>query len=936
LHRKSHTPYKRQNNMSDYSFIANAHPAFIEALYQKYRENPAEIDKSWVDFFKGFDYGGTTDGEAIANAATGIVAPAAPAAPNSISLKEFGVSSLIFAYRNRGHLQSDTNPIRKRKDRKAFLKIQDHNLTDADMDTVFHSGEELGLKNATLRQIIDHLENIYCKHIGFEYAHIENREQRTWLREKIEKRNLNGDFGLNLSKKRRILEKINDAVGFEDFLAKKYVAQKRFGLEGGDATIAGLDAIINIGVENGVQEVIIGMAHRGRLNILANTLGKTYEQIFTEFEGAVLPTQSFGSGDVKYHMGFSSQVTTTSGQSVYLKLLPNPSHLEAVNPVVEGFARAKADLLYKSEYDSILPILIHGDAAVAGQGIVFETLQMSRLEGYITGGSVHFVINNQVGFTTDFDDARSSTYSTGVAAVTQSPVFHVNGDDPEAVVFTCELATEFRQKFNEDVFIDMVCYRRNGHNEADDYQYTQPELFNIISKHPNVRELYTNTLVARGDVDKALAEDMQEKYREVLQARLDEVKQHKLPYTFQAPEKMWQSFTQTFDVNDLQKSPPTGISKETINKVMQHLFGWPADFTPIGKVNRLIDGYKKRYEEGKFDWAMGELLSFGSILLEGKDVRMSGEDVKRGTFSHRHAVFIDANNSQQYNRLSGMSDKQGKFRIYNSLLSEYAVLGFEYGYSLATPDSLVIWEAQFGDFSNGAQTIIDQFISAGESKWGRMSGLVMLLPHGYEGQGPEHSSARLERFVQMGADFNMFVTNITTPANLFHAFRRQLALPFRKPMVNMSPKSTLRHPDAVSTLADFEEGSTFKEIIDDPETTAANVKNVKRIVFCTGKVYFDLRAKKLALQNDTVALVRVEQLYPFPSAQVKAIKRKYSGSQCVWLQEEPANMGAWQYLQQYNLGWKGITRTASASPATGFKKIHDKEQEELMVKAFTL
>jgi 2-oxoglutarate dehydrogenase E1 component len=919
--------------MSDYSFIANAHPAFIEALYQKYRENPADIDKSWTDFFKGFDYSGTPDGEAITASASGV---AAPASANSISLKEFGVSSLVFAYRNRGHLQADTNPIRKRKDRKAFLKIEDHGLSAADLDTIFHSGEELGLKNATLRQIIERLESIYCKHIGFEFAHIENREQRTWLREKIEKRNLTPDFGLSMAKKRRALEKINDAVGFEDFLAKKYVAQKRFGLEGGDATIAGLDAIVNIGVESGVQEVVIGMAHRGRLNVLANTLGKTYEQIFTEFEGSVLPTQSFGSGDVKYHMGFSSQVTTPSGKSVYLKLLPNPSHLEAVNPVVEGFARAKADLLYSSEYDNILPILIHGDAAVAGQGIVFETQQMSRLEGYITGGSIHFVINNQVGFTTDFDDARSSTYSTGVAAVTQSPVFHVNGDDPEAVIFACELAMEFRQKFNEDVFIDMVCYRRNGHNEADDYQYTQPELFNIISKHPNVREIYTEKLVARGDVDKKLAEDMQEQYREVLQARLDMVKQQKLPYTFQEPEKMWQSFTKTLDVKDLEYSPATGIKRESIQKVMQHLFSWPADFTPIGKVNRLIDGYKKRFEDGKIDWAMGELLGFGSILLEGKDVRMSGEDVKRGTFSHRHAVFIDANNAQQYNRLSGMNDKQGKFRIYNSLLSEYAVLGFEYGYSLATPHSLVVWEAQFGDFSNGAQTIIDQFISAGESKWGRMSGLVMLLPHGYEGQGPEHSSARLERFVQMGADFNMFVTNITTPANLFHAFRRQLALPFRKPMVNMSPKSTLRHPDAVSAIADFEEGTCFKEIIDDPETTAANVGNVKRIVFCSGKIYFDLRARKMAEKNETVALVRVEQLYPFPSAQVETIKNRYAGAECVWIQEEPANMGAWQYLQQYNLGWHGIMRNASASPATGFKKIHDKEQDGLVTEAFSL
>jgi len=648
------------------------------------------------------------------------------------------------------------------------------------------------------------------------------------------------------------------------------------------------------------------MAHRGRLNVLANIMGKTYEHIFNEFEGTAIPDLSFGDGDVKYHLGYSSQVETPSGRKVHLKLAPNPSHLESVNTVVEGFARAKADLLYKSDYDKILPILIHGDAAIAGQGIVYETVQMSQLEGYYTGGTIHFVINNQIGFTTDFDDARSSTYCTGVASLVQAPVFHVNGDDPEAMIFAAELATEYRQKFNNDVFIDMVCYRKHGHNEGE---------------------------IETGAVEKELAEKMEKEFWDNLQNRLDSIKEKPLPYEYQEPELAWKKLKKLVTEEDFLVSPNTGIAKKTITKVIDHLMTVPDNFNPIGKISRLLKGKKKLLDVNKLDWALAELLAYGSILLEGKDVRMSGQDVKRGTFSHRHAIFNDVENYAEYNRLSGMSADQGKYRIFNSFLSEFGVLGFEYGYSLATPDNLVIWEAQFGDFYNGAQTIVDQYISAAESKWQRQSGLVMLLPHGYEGQGPEHSSARVERFLQMCAEKNITVANLTTPANIFHAMRRQLARPFRKPLIIMSPKSLLRHPMCVSDIKEFETKNNFKEVIDDNYVDA---KKVRTVLLCTGKVYYDLLKKQTEDKIKDVAIVRIEQLYPLPEKQIDAIFEKYNNVETKWVQEEPANMGAWTYIlskfryRQMEL----VARKASASPATGFKKVHEKGQKDIVDRAF--
>ena len=908
--------------MKDYSYVFNAHPSYIESMYARYRENPQEVEEGWRTFFEGFEFGqngGAHDSESQA-----------------LNPKEFGVLSIIHGFRSRGHLDSTTNPIRKRKNRQAHLDLEDYQLTAEDLKAKFELGAEIGLPNASLEQIIDKLHRTYCGNIGFEYTHIENRERRIWLREKIENRVLT--FDLSLDQKRRILEKLNGAVGFEKFLHTKYVGQKRFSLEGGESTIPALDMVINQAVDSGVEEVVIGMAHRGRLNVLANIMGKTHAQIFNEFEGNEMPDLAFGDGDVKYHLGYSSQVETLSGKKVHLKLVPNPSHLESVNPVVQGFSRAKADLLYKSDYDRILPILIHGDAAVAGQGVVYETVQMSQLEGYYTGGTIHFVINNQIGFTTDFDDARSSTYCTAAANMIQAPIFHVNGDDPEAVVYVCRLATEYRQKFNNDVFIDMVCYRKHGHNEGDDPKFTQPEMYKLISKHKNPRELYIEKLIARGDLEKELAKNLEKSFWDTLQAHFDDVKEKPLPYDYQEPELDWKALTKSPGPEAFERSPDTGITKKSVLQIIDHLMTIPEGFNPLGKVHRLLKGKQKLLDKGQLDWAMGELIAYGSILLDGKDVRMSGQDVKRGTFAHRHAIFYDAETYEELNRLNHIEEKQGSLRIFNSLLSEFGVLGFEYGYSLASPHTLVLWEAQFGDFYNGAQTIIDQYISAAESKWRRMSGLVMLLPHGYEGQGPEHSSARLERFLQSCAENNMTVANITTPANLFHVLRRQLERPFRKPLIIMSPKSLLRHPKCVSTIEDFQKkkGNGFREIFDDVDISASQAKKVRRLLMCSGKIYYDLLARGEVEKRKDIAIVRIEQLYPFPQSQVDAILKKYSQAEYIWIQEESENMGAWRHvffnLRKKDLGL--ISRKASASPATGYKKKHEIQQKELLDKAF--
>ena len=913
--------------MSDYSFIANAHPNYIAELYDQYNQNPLAVEESWRTFFKGFDFAKNSNGHSTTGS----------------NPKELQVLSLIKAYRDRGHLLSTTNPIRPRRDRKPQLSPEDYGLTEQDLKTRFEAGKEIGKHNATLQEIIDSLRNIYGGNIGFEYHQIKNRERRRWLRTKIESISSSIQYGIPLEKKKRILEKLNGAVVFEKFLHTKYVGQKRFSLEGGETAIVSLDGIINKAGEKGVEEVVIGMAHRGRLNVLANIMGKTYQQIFSEFEGTAVPDLSFGDGDVKYHLGFSSQVNTPEGNPMNLKLVPNPSHLESVNPVVEGFSRAKADILYESNFNKILPILIHGDAAVAGQGIVYETLQMSQLKGYYTGGTIHLVINNQIGFTTDFDDARSSVYCTGLASAVDAPVFHVNGDDPEAVLFVSELALEYRQEFNTDVFIDLVCYRRHGHNEGDDPKFTQPQMYDIINNHPNPREIYINRLSERGDLEKKLGDELEKKFWDDLQMRLDEIRQNVLPYEYQAPELAWRKLKKTTDPKDFETSPTTGIDKKTFDGLVKHLMTLPEGFSPLTKVNRLMKANEKMLQDKKLDWAFGELLAYGSLLLEKHDIRISGQDVKRGTFSHRHAVVFDGNSFTEYNRLATISKDQGQFRIYNSLLSEFGVMGFEYGYSLASPDSLVIWEAQFGDFYNGAQTIVDQYISAAESKWQRMSGLVLLLPHGYEGQGPEHSSARLERFLQSCSEYNMTVANVTNPANFFHLLRRQLARPFRKPLVVMSPKSLLRHPECVAGPDEFTGNTSFQEIYDDTLfKDSKSGSNARKLLLCTGKIYFDLLDYQKTKEVKDVAIVRIEQLYPLPVKKLKEIFAKYANATITWVQEEPSNMGGWQYIQsmimseehQFGVSINHISRKSSASPATGYKKVHDKQQEEIVMKSF--
>ncbi len=910
--------------MKDFSYVMSSHPSYIESLYSDYVKDPETVDPELAKFFEGFDFAtGKQNGSTAGSSAV----------TSEQLAKEFSVYQLINGYRKRGHLVATTNPIRPRKDRRPRLQLADVGLTESDLDKEFSAGQFAGMGKAKLRDIIERLKKTYASEVGIEFTYINDPERCTWVQDAFEKVM---QRSLSITEKKRILEKLNEGVIFEKFLHTKYIGQKRFSLEGGESTIPALDTIIARAALAGVKEVVIGMAHRGRLNVLANTLGKTYEQIFSEFEGNMPPDTTMGSGDVKYHLGFRSNIRTESGAEVNVQLTPNPSHLEVVDPVVTGFARAKADILYDKVYDNVLPILIHGDAAIAGQGVVYELLQMSKLPGYYTGGTIHFVINNQIGFTTDFDDARSADYCTSVASMVQAPVLHVNGDDPEAVVKACEIAVAYRQKFNQDIFIDMVCYRRHGHNEGDDPSFTQPKLYDLIKKHPNPREVYTAYLLKNGESDaQQMAREMEKRFWDDLQQRLDEVKQKPLPYLLQAPEQAWQNLRRA-TAKDFEASPETAISEEQVTTLFNKIMSIPEGFKPLRKIQKLLDEKRKLFEENRqLDWATGELLAYASLLADGKDVRMSGQDVQRGTFSHRHAVLHDEHTNEEYNRLSNVNSEVS-FQIYNSLLSEFAVLGFEYGYSIANPDTLTIWEAQFGDFANGAQTVIDQYICTAETKWNKMSGIVLLLPHGYEGQGPEHSSARLERFLQLSAENNIVVTNITTAANLFHALRRQLAWEFRKPLVNFSPKANLRLNKAYSAVGDFTQGG-FQEVIDD-ELVKQPAK-IKKVLLCTGKIYFDLNEKQVSEKVSDVAVVRLEQVHPLPLKQLNELRKKYKNASWVWVQEEPRNKGALTFLKMNlfdEFPMQAVTRPASAASATGFSKMHAREQQAVVDQAFAL
>lgn len=905
--------------MDKYSYIANAHSGVIDDMYQSYKADPNTVDVSWQRFFEGFEFSLQKYGEDGANIDGGV------------SNKELAVRDLIHAYRSRGHLKSNTNPVRQRKDREALLEIEDFGLTAEDLDTEFECGNIIGIGKAPLKKIVASLKDIYEGTVGFEYMYIRRPDILEWFKEKVEREALN--FNPPIDEKKQILSKLNEAVVFENFLHTKYLGQKRFSLEGGETTIPALDAAINKGAELGVQEVVMGMAHRGRLNVLVNIMGKTYEQVFNEFEGGYVPDQTMGDGDVKYHMGFSSQVVTPEGHTVDLKLAPNPSHLEAVNPVVEGFARAKIDSLYDNDNSKIMPILIHGDAAIAGQGIGYELVQMSKLDAYTTGGTIHFVINNQVGFTTDFDEARSSIYCTDLAKTVDAPVLHVNGDNPEAVVFCMKMAVEYRQKFKRDIFVDMVCYRRHGHNESDEPKFTQPSLYNLISKHANPREVYNKSLIDRGDIDAGLAKSMDKEFKAMLQDRLNQVKQDKLPYTLQQSEKEF-SEMRLSKPEDFDQSPDTSISLDVVKKVGEAMSKVPKGFKALKQIDKVLKQRKEMFFDKKeLNWASAEMLAYGSLLLDNNTVRISGQDTKRGTFSHRHAVVRDMNTNEPYSFLDHIDGCEKDFKIYNSLLSEFGCLGFEFGYAMADPNAVVIWEAQFGDFANGAQVMVDQFISCSYTKWRRMNGLVMLLPHGYEGQGPEHSNARPERYLQLASGNNMYICNLTTPANYFHMIRRQLAMPFRMPCILMSPKSLFRHPLVMSKMDEFTKGK-FREVIGDDY---ADPKKVKKVLLCNGKVYFDLLEKQQADKRKDVAIIRVEQLHPFPKKQVMAELKKYKVDMVYWVQEEPENMGAWSFILRVfrEVTKDVISRKAAASPATGYAKVHKQEQEALVEQAFS-
>ncbi len=915
--------------MDRFSYLSNADVAAIDHLYRQYAADPTSVDLQWARFFEGFDFA-QANYPKLPNGQNG-AATAGAVDAKQVS-KEIGVLNLIAAYRSRGHLFAKINPILPRPDYKPDLSIDQFGLSEADLDTSFQAGGELGLGRATLRTIIEHLKQTYCGPIGVEYLYIRNPPLVKWLQARMEPTRFTPDF--KSDEKQQILRKLGQATTFENFLHRKFVGQKRFSLEGAESIIPALDGVIRAGSQLGIEEFVIGMAHRGRLNVLTNIMQKEYDQVFGEFEGKGLSDEVF-DGDVKYHMGFSSDVKMADGRNVHLSLAPNPSHLEAVDPVVVGMARAKMDNLYGGDNNKICPILIHGDASIAGQGVVYELIQMSRLRGYEVGGSVHIVINNQVGFTTSQSDARSSTYCTDVGKVTLSPVFHVNGDDPEALTMVTQLAIAFRQEFKRDVFIDIICYRKYGHNEGDEPRFTQPAMYEAISKHPTPFQVYSNRLLEEGTItreelaklEKALADNLDKELEEA-RARTQEALDTKLT-------RVWEKIRFYDDVN-VEPNPDSSVSAEMIKQIATGVSTLPKDFNPHRNIAKLLEQRRDMVHSiDRVDWGMGEHLAYGSLLLQGFNVRISGQDVERGTFSHRHAVVTDQKTEAKFIPLNNLKAGQSTLYIYNSLLSEFAVMGFDFGYASSAPNTLTIWEGQFGDFMNGAQIIIDQFLSACKTKWQRMNGLVLLLPHGYEGQGPEHSSARMERFLTLCAQNNMYVCDFTTPANLFHALRRQVLTPYRRPLVVFTPKSLLRHPRAVSPVADFAQAQ-LQEVIDDPRVKPAQVK---RVVICTGKVYYDLVEQQEGLGKNDVAIVRVEQLYPFPKDQLMGVLKRYSkAKEFVWCQEEPENMGAWSFVLRKlrEVPLEVVARRESSSPATGTPYQHAKQQQYIIKKALDL
>lgn len=909
--------------MGNQSYLGNGDVTAIDALYTQYRQDPTSVDVSWRRFFEGFEFQKSQFDE---------LPGGSPSSGDSLdSNHEYKVMNLINGYRQRGHLFTKTNPVRERRKHIPTLDIEHFGLSQSDMDTVFHSGNEIGIGPATLREIIAHLEQCYCSHVGIEYMYVRDPERITWLRERLETKT---PQLFTTEEKKEIFGMVSKSTLFEQYIQKRFVGQKRFSVEGCEAVIPAMQYIINEGGETGVKEFIIGMAHRGRLNVLTNIMGKPYHEVFTEFEGVEYDEDESFDGDVKYHYGYSASAVTHKGNKVHLTLCPNPSHLESVDSVVGGLARAKIDNYLKSE-DSVVPIMVHGDAAIAAQGIVYEVIQMAQLNGYRTGGTIHIVTNNQVGFTTNYIDGRSSTYCTDIAKTTLCPVFHVNADDVEAVIRTMKIAFEYRMKFKRDVFVDLLGYRKYGHNEGDEPKFTQPTLYNLIAKHPALRDIYLKQLISQGTIDAEYGKQVKDVFEAQLDESFEASKQTHKTKVKHFLESTWSNYRKATE-KDFEKSPNTSVDKKKLIDLAKKMSTLPAGEKFFRKTQRVFDDRLKMIEENNLDWGMGELLAYATLLDEKHPVRISGQDVERGTFSHRHAVVkTDEDQEKEFIPLNLMEKDQAKLSIYNSLLSEYGVLGYEYGYAFGSPNGLTIWEAQFGDFSNGGQIIIDQYISAAEDKWGTMNGLTMLLPHGYEGQGSEHSSGRLERYLQLCAELNIQVCNCTTPANYFHLLRRQVHTDYRKPLIVFTPKKLLRYPKAVSTFEDMAIGS-FQEVIDD---LSVSKKDVNAIVFCSGKLYYDiLETKEKTGTGDDLAIVRLEQLYPLPDKQIRDLIQLYNkGVKLVWAQEEPENMGAWTYMLQAlrDLNLEVVALPASASPATGSPIVHAKRTNDMLNKLFS-
>jgi 2-oxoglutarate dehydrogenase E1 component len=899
--------------MDKFSFLNAAHSGFIADLYDQYLVNPDAVEPSWRSFFQGYDLANENYSLTDEEVAVEI--------PQEVR-KEFLVVDLINGYRTRGHLFTKTNPVRERRQYNPSLEIENFGLSKDDLDKEFSAGSIIGIGKAALQDIIAHVKRIYCDSIGVEYMYMRNPEKIKWWQERFNKNGNHPTYSTDA--KKYILSKLNQAVTFESFLQTKYVGQKRFSLEGGEALIPGISVVLRDAAEiYGVKECVLGMAHRGRLNTLVNVFKKPVRELFSEFEGKDFEDEDI-DGDVKYHLGLTLSKTYRDGNEIKMNLVPNPSHLETVASVAEGITRAKIDRKYDGDSSKILPIVIHGDAAIAGQGIAYEIVQMAQLNGYKTGGTIHIVVNNQIGFTTNYLDARSSTYCTDVAKVTLCPVMHVNADDTEAVCHAMEMALEFRMRFKSDVFIDLLGYRKYGHNEGDEPRFTQPKLYKAISKHNNVKDIYASTLLNEGTIDKSYLSEITAEFKGMLNAEFDKSKEDKNSKVKEFMESTWEGFSRV-DSDEMLKDLDTTYAVENLKNIAKVVSTVPENVKFVRKAERILQGRAKMvFETNQLDWGMAENLAYGSLMEEGYSVRISGQDVERGTFSHRHAILRDEVTEDRINLLNTNPNNKGNMTIYNSLLSEYGVLGFDYGYAMGNPNTLTIWEAQFGDFSNGAQIIFDQYISAAEDKWKTQNGIVVLLPHGYEGQGSEHSSARIERYLQLCAEDNMTVANCTTPANFYHLLRRQMKRTYRKPLIVFTPKSLLRHPKAVNTIEDLANGQ-FEEVIDD----VLAPKGVKKMVFCMGKFYYDLLAEREELQREDVALIRIEQLFPLHKEKIQKIIDRYPNvEEYIWAQEEPRNMGAWSYmLQRFELKNLSVcSRKYYAVPAAGsstrFKKRH--------------